>query len=159
MVKVYAYIAAALALMAFVWWYSDRQYDAGYNAARAEYLGQLEKSLAKNKAMQVEIDSLTASLFELESQRQTQYQIVRQEVPVYVQDNRDCDLTRGAVGLLNRAAMPNAEHPALSETAKQAPSTVTQRAATEHCIGWAEQYNELAARHDALIAILEKAGL
>lgn len=159
MVKQYAYIGLAIIVLAFVWWYSERQYDAGYNAAQAEYLGRLEKQLTKNKKLQVEIDSLTADLLDLHDQRQTQYAVIREEVPVYVQDNRACDLSRGAVWLLNRAAVPDAEHPALSEAAKQAPSTITQRAATKHCIGWAEQYNELAERHDALIEVLEEYGM
>lgn len=158
-VKAYAYIALVLALLAFAWWYSDRQYDAGYTAARAEQLDVLNKTLAKNKELQVQIDALTSDLLALEDVRQTQYAVIREEVPVYVQDNRDCDLSRGAVGLLNRAAVPDADHPALSETAKQAPSTVTQRAATRHCIGWAEQYNELAERHDALLRVLKESGL
>lgn len=158
-IKPYLYIGVFLAVLAFVWWYSDRQYDAGYNAARAEYLDDLQKTLDKNKALQVQIDALTADLLALEDARQTQYAVIREEVPVYVQDNRDCDMSRGAVWLLNRAAMPDAEHPALSEAAKQAPSTVTQRAATEHCIGWAEQYNDLAERHDALIRVLKESGL
>lgn len=82
--------------------------------------------------------------------------IVPQEVIRYVKVNPDCDLSRGAVSLLNRSrGVP--ETPALSDGEKQAPSTITQPAEVQHHSECAIQYRELAAKHDALIEFIEGA--
>lgn len=160
--RTYAWLAVGLAVLAFVWWYSERQYDAGYTAAATEYERRdnraLQAQIEKNNTLQAEVNALTAQLLEAEDRAQGYYQTITEEVVRYVPDNPDCDLRRGAVGLLNRAArrdLPDSEHPALTDAEKQTPSTVTQPAAIGHCIGWARQYNELAGRCDALIDVIE----
>ena len=86
--------------------------------------------------------------------------IITKEIIKYVPEEGTgaCNYSIGAVGLLNTARQPfNAEVVSLSETTDQpnsilkTTSTHSQRAEVESHIQCAEQYNELAAQHDALI--------
>lgn len=43
--KLYIYAALILALIGFVKWYSDRQYDAGYNACQVESVTKIKEAI------------------------------------------------------------------------------------------------------------------
>ncbi len=146
-------------IFAFAYWYTDQQYNAGYNAAKAEYADALELAVEDSNQKQTIINDITEKWLLTKDQYKIVYETVIKEVPVYVKANPNCDLSRGAVGLLNRAGVPNGEHPALTETEASTPSTITQRAQVNHCIKWAEQYNDVADRYSRLIDVLGAAGL
>lgn len=89
--------------------------------------------------------------------------IVTKEVIKYVpvDESGSCNLTRGAVGMLNaaRAGRGSAELPGapkLSYGEAAEPSSITQRAEVEAHAQCGVRYNELAARHNALIDWLEQ---
>jgi hypothetical protein len=165
--KIYGYIAAGLIIIGFIVWYSDNQYDAGYNTAKAEY----EESLRASQAAMIEetnrqqkmINVLTDKWLAEKKNVKTVYETIEKEVPVYVQDNRKCDLTRGAVSLLNQAGDPKQlqkdYHPPITHAESRTTSTITQRAQFKNCIRWGEQYNDLADRFDTLINTLKAQGL
>jgi len=165
--KIYAYIAAGLAVMAFIVWYSSNQFDAGYNTAKAEYesvmRARLNVRIAESEKKQVRMNDITAKWLAEKDNIKIEYVKIKEKVTEYVEDNRSCDLNRGAVGLLNKSAKGKRMHQGgdstITETEAKQPSTITQQAQINHCIGWAEQYNEIAERYTTLIDVLEEAGL
>lgn len=78
------------------------------------------------------------------------------EVTKYVKENPDCDLTRGATGLLNRVRSGVPETTSLTDEEAQAPSTITQQAEIryhEQCI---IEYNKGMSAYNELIDWLGK---
>lgn len=106
---------------------------------------------------QRELDIASESLSEL-SQRydrinETRLTSVR-EVVKYVKKNNDCDISRGAIGLLNEArdsASGVSKAAQLSDEEKQSSSTITQRAEIEAHIQCVAEYNKVIAKDNALI--------
>ena len=77
-----------------------------------------------------------------------------QQSPAHQRTDGDCNLSRGAVGLLNDAARgdePGTDTAGLAAAEAAAASGITESAALEHCRGWAEQYESTAAQLNALI--------
>lgn len=123
--------------------------DRDESIARIE--SHYERLLDLNNASYQQLEAKLAKL------RQSERTIIK-EVPVYVQSNPDCDLTVGAVGLLNSAragvsggGAPEAGAAGTPDAEKLSPSIVTQRAEVEAHADCAIRYNELAEKHDALI--------
>lgn len=152
-------------MLSFVKWYTDQQFQAGYDKATAHYESTLRKDLndeiKHSGELQTAINNMAVTWLNEKPRIEYKYEQITTEVPKYIKDNRQCDLTRGAVSLYNDAADPEKQLPenidtALTNAEEQTPSTISQRAATKHCIGWAEQYNELAKQHDSLIDVLLK---
>jgi hypothetical protein len=100
----------------------------------------------------------------VESQRQqiqTVERTIIKEIPVYVEAEGDsgCNLTRGAVGLLNLArSAPGSEvrSASLADEEGRATSTVTQRAEVEAHADCATRYNRLMIEHNGLIKHIQK---
>ncbi len=90
-------------------------------------------------------------------------EIVTREVPRYVTVSQaadsDCNLTVGAVRLLNCARTGSAECVAatgVTDAESRAPSVVTGQALIQSDAEVALRYNDLAVRHDALIDFLNR---
>lgn len=161
MIKHYMYIGLIMALLAFGYWYTDQADQGGFNRCVASYESQLRKDLNEqiNKAaeLQASNDQLVLDLLNKQPEIRTVYKTIERKVNVYVKDNPDCNLTRGAVSLRNSAGDPEylrpGYHPALSESDAGGPSTVTQRAAEQQIHEWGRLYNELSGRYKALLEV------
>lgn len=142
-------------------------YKAGENKQKARSATDAQLKQQEHDAViaaqQQGIDQIVWAWLSQQPQKSIQYREIIKEVPAYVQINPVCDLTRGAVSVLNTSADPNrlqeAFHPPLTEDASQAPSTVTQRAAVKHCAEVSVQYNELADFVRTLQGAVDEAGL
>lgn len=162
MPKAYVYVALLIAVLVFVKWYDGARFDAGYNKAVSEYeirLRNEREQHAKALAEQEQAASnIAAAWLSAKPQKEVRYVSIIKEVPVYVENNPVCDLSRGAVGLLNNAADPERlpDDPALTKAEAGETSSITQPAQIAHCIGWAKQYNELSDQMNALIDATEK---
>ena len=162
--KIYLYIGLVVLFLGFVYWYTDKQYDAGYNAAKADYAEESKRKQQAHDAAiakkQAEVNNITEKwLKEKDKKQKIVYKTIVKKVKHYVKNNRACDLNRGAVSLLNKAADPSRlqrdYHPAITETESRQPSTITQQIQIEHCIGWAEQYNKIKDQLNTLIDVVE----
>lgn len=69
-----------------------------------------------------------------------------------------CRLTRGDVGVLNRARTGLPDAPALADAEKRTPSTIAQRTELTAHADCGTRYRDLAAKHDTLIDWLELSG-
>ena len=161
MMKHYLYIGLILALLVFVKWYSDNQYDAGYNKAVATYESELRKDLndqiAKSNNIQAENDKLVLDLLKKQSKTEIVYEEIEKKVEVYVKQNVSCNLTRGAVSLRSESADPEqlrtGFHPALSKDDSTATSTITQRAAEKQTHKWGKLYTKWRGNYQALLKV------
>src|SRR3972149_174834 len=105
-------------------WAVKKFYNAG-EIARLEKSIQLEKQarLASEKALS------NLQVATLNIQRDKIF--VKQEIIKYVKDSSQCDLSRGAVSLLNSSrGVP--ETPILTDAEKQTPSTTSQPAEVQY---------------------------
>lgn len=154
----YLYSAIVIALLTFVAWYTKAQHDAGYDECSLTYEKQLRKKDQQLIEQRQATDDIAAAWLSAKPQKEVRYVSIIKEVPVYVENNPVCDLSRGAVSLLNNAADPERlpDDPALTKAEAGETSTVTQPAQIEHCIRWAKQYNELSDQMNALIDAIEK---
>jgi len=123
----------------------------------AQYKGSLQNA---RKELQV----ASETVFRLSKQYENINKIkvkAEGEVIRYVQINNECDITRGAVRLLNQARGSGDKQAMLHATGivdgqEHTSSTVTQRAEIEAHIECATQYGKLAAKNDALIDFITK---
>lgn len=161
--KHYLYIALIFALLAFGKWYTDKIETAGQNACKATYESALRKDLndqiAKNKVLTAENSQLVTDLLDKQPEIRTVYKTIEKKVNVYVKQNVACNLTRGAVGLRNRAGDPEqlqpGYHPALSEAEAGETSTATQREAEQQAHEWGKLYTGLSDRYLTLLNICD----
>ena len=161
--KHFAYMILILALLAFGKWYTDKIETAGQDACKATYESALRKDLndqiAKNKVLTAENSQLVTDLLDKQPEIRTVYKEIEKKVNVYVKQNVACNLTRGAVGLWNRAGDPeqlqSGYHPALSEAEAGETSTVTQREAGKQTHEWGELYTGLSDRYQTLLNVCE----
>jgi len=118
-----------------------------YNAGK---IAQLEADVVSaNKARKASDEALTwlSGQYGILANEKPKYQI--QEVIKYVKQNPDCDLTRGAVSLLNSSwGVP--EPTPLSTGEEQTISTITQPAEISHNANNAVQCRAELARCDAV---------
>ena len=130
-------------------WVVKKFYNAG-EIARLEKSVQLEKQA--REASEKALSDLQVKTLNIQRDKI----FVKQEVIKYVKDNSQCDLSRGAVGLLNNArGVP--ETPILTDAEKQTPSTITKSAEVQYHADCATDYRQLAAEHDALVDFIENA--
>lgn len=159
----WAYILLIIAIMAFGKWYTDQAHDAGYNEAKAKYESALRKDLneqiIENQRLTSENSQLVTDLLNKKPKIRTVYKTIEKKVNVYVKQNVDCNLTRGAVLMRNRAGDPEqmqpGYHPALSEAEAGETSTITQRAAEGQLYEWGELFTGLSNRYETLLSICE----
>lgn len=160
--KLYVYAGIFFALLAFIYWYSDRQYDAGYTKASVEYEVMLRDAqntqIAAENEHQNAINAVTQLWLSKEPEIEVKYERIEKEVIKYVNDDKSCNLTYGAAILLNQSAkakqLQEDIHPAFTEDKELTPSPVTQLETVETCIKWAELYNKQSRQLDTLIDIL-----
>lgn len=163
MIKHYLYIALIFALLAFGKWYTDQAHDAGYAEAAAKYESALRKDLndqvMENLRLTAENSQLVTDLLNKQPEIRTIYKTIEKKVNVYVKQNVDCNLTRGAILMRNLAGDPEqlqpGYHPALSEAEAGETSTVTQRAAESQLYEWGELYTGLSGQYETLLSICE----
>ena len=111
--KVAGYAVIVVTVLAFVKWYSDRQFDAGYNAATAEQAAiiEQERAAAVDQARQ-EWENTTEVAETVIETNEVIREVIREvevEVPVVVERvvtvKPDCaDLGNDVAGLLSRQA-------------------------------------------------------
>jgi len=73
-----------------------------------------------------------------------------EKVIEYVEDNRKCDLTAGAVRLLDNSRTGLPDTAAIVNEELQQPAAITQRQQIESCARDGIQYRELKADYDGL---------
>ena len=130
-------------------WAVKKSYNAG-EIARLEKSVQLEKQA--REASEKALSNLQVKTLNIQRDKI----FVKQEVIKYVKDNSQCDLSRGAVSLLNSSrGVP--ETPVLTDAEKQTISTVTKSAEIQYHADCATDYRQLAAEHDALVDFIENA--
>ena len=130
-------------------WAVKKFYNAG-EIARLEKSIQLEKQA--REASEKALSNLQVKILNIQRDKI----FVKQEVIKYVKDSSQCDLSRGAVGLLNLArGVP--ETPVLTDAEKQTPSTITKSAEVQYHADCATDYRQLAAEHDGLIDFINNA--
>ena len=130
-------------------WTVKKFYNAG-EIARLEKSIQLERQA--REASEKALSNLQTETLHIQRDKI----FVKQEVVKYVKDNSQCDLSRGAVSLLNLArGVP--ETPVLTDAEKQTISTVTKSAEIQYHADCATDYRQLAAEHDALVDFIENA--
>ena len=124
-----------------------------YNAVE---IARLEKSVQLEKQAREASEKALSNLQVKTLNIQRDKIFVKQEVIKYVKDNSQCDLSRGAVSLLNLArGVP--ETPVLTDAEKQTASTITKSAEVQYHADCATEYRQLAAEHDALVDFIENA--
>ena len=163
MIKNYLYIALIFALLAFGKWYTDQAHAAGYAEASVKYESALRKDLneqiIENQRLAAENSQLVTDLLNKKPKIRTVYKTIEKKVNVYVKQNVACNLTRGAVGLRNRAGDPEqmqlGYHPALSEGDAAKTSTVTQRRAEKQHHDWGELYIGLWDQYQTLLNVCD----
>ena len=166
--------AVCLAVGAASGWHVKSRFEAAARAEAAERaLKEKEDALAaqqrrheiaieelrqQHEALRARDDRAIQSAEARARQAENSLNQLRKEIATYVPSDEagcSCNLTRGAVGLLNdarRAAAGEVSSTAgLSDGEKQAASTVTQRAEIEAHVECAVEYERLRGRHDALI--------
>lgn len=144
--------------------YIKSKFDAAARAKAAEHALEEQREAVRLAIEQMEelraLDNeILSAAVEKERVIETRYRTIVKEKIVYVPENPVCDLTRGAVGLLNdiragQGGLPQAS--GLSDEESRAPSTITQRAEVEAHADCARRYNTLAIQHNALIDWIEK---
>src|SRR3990167_5021548 len=131
---------------------------AGKEFYNAVEIARLEKSVQLEKQAREASEKALSNLQVKTLNIQRDKIFVKQEVIKYVKDNSQCDLSRGAVSLLNSArGVP--ETPVLTDAEKQTTSTITESAEIQYHADCATDYRQLAAEHDALVDFIENAWL
>lgn len=165
--KPYIYAGLVIAVMAFVYWWSSNQYDAGYTAAKAKYETDLRKAQSEHarqtKQKQDEIDSITKKWLEEQGKERIVYQTIEKKVNKYVKDSTACNFSRGAVWLHNKAWHSSSsggmqENTGLSEEEKQETSTVTKSQVIKKDIEYAEWCTSLENNYDTLLKAIDALG-
>jgi len=153
------YAGIFFALLAFVYWSTERSYQLGVQETTAKYetdlrVAQNEAIIAQNEHQKA-INAVTQLWLNKKPEIEVKYERIEKEIIKYINNDESCNLTYGAAILLNSSAQPMQDNinPALTDGQKSAPSLVTQLETVETCIKWAEQYNELANQLDTLIDI------
>ena len=131
-----------------------------YTSAKFEqsaHVQELEDAVKRTIAQAETVRELDNEILEgyLEQSQRVNEKIVyvNKEVIKYVKDNSACNLTAGAVGLLNHARDRSKLRKAteITDAEKRTPSTITQRAEIESHLECVTRYEQLSASHDALI--------
>lgn len=148
--KHYMYIAVIFALLAFVKWYSDRQYDAGYTAAGLECEVKLREANEKGEAERTHSQAAINALTTLWLDKSPEKEVIYEEITKYVPDDNYCNLTRGAVRLFNESADPlklqTSFHPTLTDETATERSTIGQREIIGACTRLGGNYYKTATQ-------------
>ena len=124
-----------------------REYNARIEKLKEEHLDQI-------RIRDERVSSLMGKLEAIYREVKT----LNKEVAKYVPLNPSCDLSVGAVGVLNAARgaprLPDA--PERTDAESRAPSTLTQQAEVTAHVDCAVRYRELAARHNELLLWIEQ---
>lgn len=133
-------------------------YGAGVGTGAALWYGHVQGQVAEVQeqargASDTVLPDLADKLVQLERDKAQLEEELRN-----VSNHPDCDLTRGDVGVLNRARTGLPDAPALADAEKHAASTHTQRAEIQAHADCGLRYRDLAAQHDALIDWLALSG-
>lgn len=159
MVKHYLYAAVILALLAFAYWYSKNQYQAGVDATVAAYEKRDNEELRKERAAHAEtagqLSALSGDLAQAQRQIEIKAREVRELEQLYETANQRstaCNLTLGSIVLHNSAlGYEPADSGQLADTGRTL-STVTGAAFVRHCNGLASEFERQRAQLNALIA-------
>lgn len=149
------------------WYVKDKFAEAEKAAALAALVDAQQKATAeaieRHKATRaLDAEVISNLMVELET-AQSRERVIVKEVVKYVPEDPagSCNLTRGAVGLLNNArgysdagGVPGPAE--LSDEESRAPSSLTQRAQVGAHIDAASRYEALRAKHNALIEWIER---
>lgn len=125
-----------------------REFNSKIEGMKDEYTRQIEIRDERVSALLTQLEGIYREV-----------KTLNQEVSKHVPNDPACDLTVGAVGLLNTARGHGAGVPAApngNDEESRAPSVVTQQAEVTHHIDCAVRYRELAARHNQLLLWIEQ---
>lgn len=157
-------VVAALAIGGAL--YVDHKFDEAARAGQLEdALKEQEKAVARaiaqERAMRAIDDEVVSGYIQELEDIRANPQVLEKEVVKYVrvpENGRDCNLTVGAVGLLNRerTGVPDPATARLTDAEKQAPSAVDQRQEVRAHAQCGRHYREMAAQHDALVEWIER---
>lgn len=135
----------------------EQEVIAQAKAQSSAVIHQVAKASAQVQTVYVK-DQATVDKLAADNQKlQDQNDALKAQVSRYVADNRRCDLSRGAVGLLNDAASGTAAPPASSaipagsDPAASGPSGVSERDLVADGLEVRKRYNQVAAQCNALI--------
>lgn len=133
-----------------------------YTKGEFDKADRLDTVVAQNAETSKAIEDTAKAEVKLEEAREkvrTEIKYVTKEIVKYVpvtQSASDCQLSVGAVGLLNSARTgANFQPSAYSDAQSKAHSGVGLRELSVADIELAEQYRQLAADHDALVEYVE----
>jgi hypothetical protein len=158
MAKHYAYLAALAILLAFAYWYSERQYQAGYTAAEVVYTKEkaeaLENERVATASVQARLSTVSGQLAKAQRQIEIKARQVRELGKLYETANQRsnlCNLTVGGVLLHNSAlGHASADSGQLADKGGEI-STVTGAEFARHCDGLASEYERQRVQLNALI--------
>lgn len=158
----YAYALLILSLISFGVYYTKFVEEAGFNQCKAGYESQLRADLNLQITINDEINAknrrLVTELINKQNKTRVIYKTIEKKVQVYVKDNAACNLNYATYWLLNSAAqaewMSEIDDTSITDDKKREITSVTQSNTISTCIDWAEIYNDLSKRHDALIDAL-----
>lgn len=161
--KLFVYAGIFFALLAFVYWYSERQYDLGVYETTAKYETSLRESQNANieqaNEHQKAINAAELARLSKEPEIEIRYERIEKEIIKYVTNDKSCNLTYGAARLLEQQAKAQQLqadiHPSIPESKKRSPSPVSQLETVETCGKWAKLYNKQGRQLDALISKLD----
>jgi len=152
-------------------WYVKSQFEAADRAhALQDALDRqheaVKLAITQSEALRALDQEILSQVTEQEVQIRETTKYIIEQVEVYVPVESECspNYSVGAVRLLNQSRRPGAasnlqglpDTPGFSDEESRAPSTITQRAEIEAHIDCAARYNQLKAKHDALIDWIHK---
>lgn len=157
MVKYYLYAAVILALLAFAYWYSERQYQAGVTATVADYEQRDNEELRKERAAHAETATQLSALSSDLAQAQRQIEIKAREVrelerqyETANQRSTACNLTLGSIVLHNSALGYNYDSGELADKGREV-SGLTAGEFIRHCNGLASDYERQRIQLNSLV--------
>lgn len=140
----YAIIALCILATAYAIYRAGQLSDA---RQEAETLFHVEQQA--RQATEKALSSANHQLIQIAAQKAS-----GKELSKYVKNDRSCNLSVGAAGLLDQARTGVPATAAGTDAESRTDSGITQTSELEDHAALAFQYRELAARHDALITWL-----
>lgn len=160
--KSYGYIALALSVMAFIYWYSDSQYKAGYSAASFKYEKEksaISQALETNRIQyEKSVNAITELWLQKEPEQVIKYETINKEIVKYVNNDVSCNYSVGAAWLLHSASqntdMQESVYSTFVDAEKRQTSTIGKEDILIACTGWAGEYYSAIDQLHALQAAI-----
>lgn len=155
--KIYAYLVAGMMLMGIF----AGVYQAGKLSERVVYMKRiddLKDEIEKARTQyETEVAALTEAMLNRKPERTTNYETITQEVPKYISNEHNCDISYGGYSLLHTASADGqpSHYASLTDAEKKQPA-LTAAEAFSVTIEWGREYHDTVDQLHTLQNVVRK---